>query len=368
MGKRKWSLRLNYFGCYSQLNTLLPDSRIIILCVMVFMVAAACINDRWKYVCQYPYLHEANDIWFTGNTGLFAGWYMNLDNMNVKDIIDNRWTLREAVILKTKLNAHDNWIKTYSGNGEILQLLPVDNVTFLSLGRKYDANGKAKAFLLISNDTGQTWKMLPEPPDLFDGIACYKDNTVYGWAGESVFVSKDIGVNWICINGNLSINNSEAKPIVDDKGILWLVSKGRIVGLSADGTKQDEEVKEKIKIDCFANSQEGTLWVIGRGGKNFAENVLLIKKEAAHVYKVVSKLPYFLPRDLWVGHGVINVWGSDMNESPPTRLLMISSDRGLSWSQEKPKDIYAHGPVFFENDQIIWNVATKDRIQRRGVR
>jgi hypothetical protein len=44
---------------------------------------------------------------------------------------------------------------------------------------------------------------------------------------------------------------------------------------------------------------------------------------------------------------------------------MTSTDKGLSWAKEKPEDPYVFGPVNFDNDKVVWSVATKDGMQRR---
>jgi hypothetical protein len=122
-----------------------------------------------------------------------------------------------------------------------------------------------------------------------------------------VFICRNNGIEWMRVAGNFSIYKGNARPVVGGKGILWIAGKAKIFGVYADGSKFVEKISENIKIDSFAISHDGELWMVGRAGEDFNQDVLLIKRENAQVYKVVSKLPYFLPKDLWVGNDIIYI-------------------------------------------------------------
>lgn len=331
----------------------------------------SCGSLRWEYVGTHPFLHKANDIWFKQDIGIFSGHFISDKDMESHRGLYKRLSLHEAIILRIDYKNGSKWHKVYSGKGDILRIIEEENGDLVALGRTYSETGEQSAYLLRSADIGKTWHTMPSPPEAFIGIDLTQKDIGYGWTGLKFYKTIDKGNSWQLIKefeyeyDILQIGS--LRPMIDRNGALWFYSfaKNFLGKLSPDGGLFVESTNGKF-IDSLFVSSDSSLWMIARKKSENEKEVLLLKKTDQNNTQIVSKLPdSFLSTSLFVGENVISVWGSDMSKIPPKRKLLLSYDHGLTWKEEAPKDSYAHGPVFFENENVLWNIATEDKIQRR---
>lgn len=343
---------------------------ILILTIITTLISTvSCSGGNWKYVCDTPFLHEAEGVLFENNKGLFYGHYISNDDYYAENG-PSMWELYEAVILKIDIAKSRNWKKVFSGRGEIIEVKKIGGKgLFLALGREFLEAGKERAYFLVSNDFGDSWAELSRSFPLFIGFDLDSDLNGYAWSENKIYRTIDGAKNWVVIRDSITLQRGWAQPQVDNDGMLWFysITEGLVGQITPSNDEKTERPAENFRVDDLFIAHDNAVWFVGRAGKDWEENVLLLKKgnDRMEGFSVVADLPYFLPDSFYVGPNVINIFGSDMSVRPPKRMLMKSVDQGKTWKREAPKDAYANGPVYFENENIIWNVATKDRIQRR---
>lgn len=338
--------------------------------LFVLLTSVACSSGNWKYIIDTPSMNIALGIYFEGNYGFFYGHNIADDDFSVGDG-PSMWERFEAAIYKVDLRKNSEWIKVFSGRGQIEQIKKIDGQgSFLALGREFHKDDEERAYFLLSNDFGETWVELSKPAPLFIGFDLDENLNGYAWSQEKIYRTQDGAKSWIVVHDSIIVQRNIAEPKVDLDGVLWYysIAEGLVLHKTPAGESRAERPANDYRVDGLFVANDNAVWLVGRAGKDWKEKVLLLKKskDRKNGFLLAAELPYFLPRGFYVGPNVISIFGSDMSVRPPKRMLMRSFDQGKTWNRETPKDAYAHGPVYFENENIIWNVATKDRIQRRS--
>lgn len=344
-------------------------SRFLVGLFLVLFLVLSCSISNWKYVCKYPSLHDASGVLFEDDVGLFYGHYISNHDYYADDG-PSMWEQFEAVILKIDFAQNNNWKNVFSSRGEIIKVKKIGKKgVYLALGREYFEADIKQSFLIISTNFGESWEELSRPSPLLIGFDLDENLNGYAWSEDKIYRTIDGAKNWEVIRDSIVLQRSWAQPQVDKNGVLWFysITEGLVVQMTPVNKQNAERPAESFRVDELFIADDNAVWLVGRVGKEWKENVLLLKKDKDHKegFSVVAKLPYFLPRGFYAGPNVISIFGSDMSSRPPKRILMMSVDQGKTWKRESPKDVYANGPVYFENENTIWNVATKDRIQRR---
>ena len=177
----------------------------IVLLTVTVLFMFFCISlgvtlmGKWE-TYSTPHLHTLNDLWFNGESGIVAGYYQSLDDRLIKDLYAGL-AKQEAIILYRQ-DTKSDWRKVYSGRGNILQLSNNAKEKYLyALGREHFPDGQWKAFLLLSKDSGNSWKEMPKPPEKTEGISFAGNRVAYAWSIDKVYRSINGAQTWeLCKN------------------------------------------------------------------------------------------------------------------------------------------------------------------------
>ena len=319
---------------------------------------------RWKIEETIPHLHKANDIWFEDETGILLGYYSSLDDLLISDQ-NQRLARREAIILR-KNPWNDTWLKVFSGDGEMLQIsFDKKNSLLYALGRSYFENGVQKSYLLVSRDLGKKWSNCPTPSDLLNGICFRSGSTSIVWSEEAVYRTRGNGNSWEKIYTGTIFTKSRPKPLVSINGNIWIPGNKKVIKKDKENKESYISLPDNFKLDQLQTGFDNVLWIAGRK-KVDDDEFLFVYKLHQGKFTLISQLGRYLANNFYVGKEQISIYCTDLYDKPFKKTLLLSNDKGRTWQIEKPLVTNATGPTYYENERVIWDVATRDRIQKRS--
>jgi hypothetical protein len=324
------------------------------------------LKCRWKIEETIPHLHKANDIWFENETGILLGYYSSLDDLLISDR-NQRLAKREAIILRKNPLNDNTWLKVFSGDGEIFQIsFDRNNSMLYGLGRSYSESGVQKSYLLVSKDFGKNWSNYPAPSDLLNGICFRSGSTSIVWSEESVYRARGNGISWEIIYTGTIFTKSRPKPLVSiDGNIIWIPENKKIIKKDKENREIHISLPNNFKLDLLQTGFDNVLWIAGRK-KVDDDEFLFVYKLNQGKFILISQLGRYLANNFYVGKEQISIYCTDIYDKSLKKKLLFSNDNGRTWQIEKPLVANATGPTYYENEHVIWDVATRDRIQKRS--
>lgn len=339
---------------------------IVILTVAVFFIFF-CMSmgftsmGKWE-TYSTPHLHSLNDLWFNGETGVVAGYYQSLDDrLKIRELYP-RLAKRKAIILYRQY-AESDWIKVYSGQGNILQLSYNEKEKYLyALGREYFTEGQWKAFLLFSRDLGKSWEEMPKPPEKTEGISFSGTRVAYAWSVDQVYRSTNGAQTWeLCKNIEFKLKIHGPTLAGGTNNTFWYANESNLFLILSDGRIQKERLPSNFTPEVLTTDPHDYLWLLGKSGVD--QKLHLLKRTGVDKFDSVSSMPYFLPDQLYVGTAISVITGTDLKNLPPPEGVMLRSRDGSKSWDPVPK-LPDGTKVFFEDDKAIWLLGTMDRLHR----
>ena len=338
----------------------------IVLLKTMILLLFFCITigvtsmKNWKTYFT-PHLHKLNDLWFNNETGVVAGYYQSLDEL-LKLHLNESLAAQEAIILYRQ-GTDSEWCKVYSDQGNILQLSYKTKEKFLyALGRKHSLDGQWKAFLLFSKNFGKNWIKLPKPPENIEGINFAGNDVGYAWSIDQVFRTTNGAQTWaLCEKIPFKLNVHGPTIATGTNNLFWYANKSNLFVILPNGLVQKEILPTNFITKVMTIDPNHNLWLLGKSEVD--KKLHLLKRTDVNKFELVASLSYFLPNQLYVGTTISVITGTDLKNIPPAKNVMLRSKDGCkSWHSVSQ---FPEGTkVFFEDDAVIWQLGTMDRLQR----
>lgn len=335
-----------------------------IILLMFILIQIKTTLNKWKITFNLPRLHKVEAIFSKNGVFMALGHFTPLETLLLKDFEKSR-SLMEAMVLKRDTK-YDHWKKVYSGKGELFDVSYQGGGDLFALGWNFRSNMDIQAFLIKSDDFGETWVDLPPPPDRFLGIDFSFHRTAYAWSDKYIYRTKDDGKTWEQLSYEFSFSRSGPHPALDKDMNLFVPMKSNVFIIDSKNNNNTYKLPNSLKLDSISIAPDNTKLILASHSE-LKEKLYILKFTKRGDFEIISEIPWILPNGFHVWGDIIAVMGSEMNVTPPKKVLILTRNRGKDWKIEVPPISDAIGAIFFEEDKAIWAYGSMGRIQRRSL-
>lgn len=199
-----------------------------------------------------------------------------------------------------------------------------------------------RGHLRRSRDGGASWTDVDAAPNDIIGVAFASEQAGYIWSSRSVYHTKDEGASWARVDAPGLLPRASPRPVVGVDGALWVAAghgpgwdprNNAIARVLPDLRVQTELSNAGFPVLEIDVSKDGTLWLLVEDVDSKRLRLIRLAPGQSSAPSSVAEFPAGVPRYLRVLGSEIVILLSQSGSDDPRRLLMVSRNLGVSWTE-----------------------------------